>query len=675
MFQRTQKSLRKSAIKSLSVLTACLALPLGGVAQADSLPGQIVLFAGECPGGYLPADGSSIDLAAYPELTSVVLNSYGTGEEEGTINLPTADSSAVGRTYNYVYSSDETQSLSSKATSYLVKVRDDRDSLEVVEVVVGNRGGSSDPQAFVRYVTSFEMETGTTVENYAIRTKNGFALPNGQAVSGGEKDSFWFGDYCAGNGNCKNTNKSLITIALSDLKEGDLQGGFPTPPPRQMADDDDANSDVGGESELPEDFAPFQPTYCVAVGGDTAPFVEVGLEYIQGEGKRGSLAFQRIDVSGYRDSELAGLPSNCFKDGNLCLDLLAETNPGISRPNVSFRLVGENVCTAYESAGAEPPSGCGSTSFSWTTGQQFCQLVSPFTTGYAVFDAKGPNGDPLVSCQTFASDEGGTAPDLDGTLCGLLGGTYDKESGSGSAICVGPISGQVSVDNTVNSLDEFCFTAVNSFADDMGMCKPNSGIDLKTYIERCEFAGGAANFDRFGREADVANCAPPFYGTDAGFPDTYCVAQDFGRQTNLGGGSISTRLASASGQFEIVKENLLPYPGELKLSGVQIAETSGYPTAEEWGNHFDAQREALLNGGNPADSPFAYITKRDENNRPGFVAADLVDERTLILENRNTVSGDFFYRVQAQCGSGDDAYNAYYDPLIRTSGKGGTSTY
>ena len=78
----------------------------------------------------------------------------------------------------------------------------------------------------------------------------------------------------------------------------------------------------------------------------------------------------------------------------------------------------------------------------------------------------------------------------------------------------------------------------------------------------------------------------------------------------------------------------------------------------------------MLNGGNPADSPFAYITKRDENNRPGFVAADLVDERTLILENRNTVSGDFFYRVQAQCGSGDDAYNAYYDPLIRTSGKG-----
>ena len=667
MFQRTQKSLRKSAIKSLSVLTACLALPLGGVAQADSLPGQIVLFAGECPGGYLPADGSSIDLAAYPELTSVVLNSYGTGEEEGTINLPTADSSAVGRTYNYVYSSDETQSLSSKATSYLVKVRDDRDSLEVVEVVVGNRGGSSDPQAFVRYVTSFEMETGTTVENYAIRTKNGFALPNGQAVSGGEKDSFWFGDYCAGNGNCKNTNKSLITIALSDLKEGDLQGGFPTPPPRQMAGDDDTNSDFGGESELPEDFAPFQPTYCVAVGGDTAPLVEVGLEYIQGEGKRGSLAFQRIDVSGYRDSELAGLPANCFKDGNLCLDLLAETNPGISRPNVSFRLVGENVCTAYESAGAEPPSGCGSTTYSWSTGADFCQLVSPFTSEVDVFEGRTGG----VTCSVFASDAGDK--DLDADLCERLGGTY--EAAQGNAVCQGPSAGEVAVDNTVYGLNDFCRIAVNATVDELGMCKPNYGIDIKTYIDRCEFAGGRANFDRFKPETGVANCAPPFYGTDVGFPDTYCLARDFGRDTMLGGSVSVERYAIANGQFEIVKENLLPYPGELKLSGVQIAETSGYPTAEEWGNHFDAQREALLNGGNPADSPFAYITKRDENNRPGFVAADLVDERTLILENRNTVSGDFFYRVQAQCGSGDDAYNAYYDPPIRTSGKGDISDY
>ena len=56
-------------------LVAAAALPLA--AQAGPIPGQIVLFAGECPGGYLPADGSLVDLTAYPELASVVHNSYG----------------------------------------------------------------------------------------------------------------------------------------------------------------------------------------------------------------------------------------------------------------------------------------------------------------------------------------------------------------------------------------------------------------------------------------------------------------------------------------------------------------------------------------------------------------------------------------------------------------------
>ena len=108
---------------------------------------------------------------------------------------------------------------------------------------------------------------------------------------------------------------------------------------------------------------------------------------------------------------------------------------------------------------------------------------------------------------------------------------------------------------------------------------------------------------------------------------------------------------------------------------MQISRNNDYPTDQEWGNDFDAQREALLSGGDVELSPYAYITKRDENGRPGFVAADLVDERTLILENRNTLQADFFYRVQAQCGVGDDVYNAYFDPLIRTSGAGDPNKY
>jgi hypothetical protein len=98
-----------------------------------------------------------------------------------------------------------------------------------------------------------------------------------------------------------------------------------------------------------------------------------------------------------------------------------------------------------------------------------------------------------------------------------------------------------------------------------------------------------------------------------------------------------------------------------------------------WGDHFEEQRERLNGSEAPDSSDFAYITKRDENGNPGFVAADLVDERTLILENRNIsgLGGDvnYNYRVQAQCGENGDEYNAYYDPLIRTSGGGNGSRY
>lgn len=118
------------------------------------------------------------------------------------------------------------------------------------------------------------------------------------------------------------------------------------------------------------------------------------------------------------------------------------------------------------------------------------------------------------------------------------------------------------------------------------------------------------------------------------------------------------------------------YPGELRMSGVQIAiGTGGYPTADEWGNDFDRQRENLLNGGSVNDASFTYTTKRDERGRPGFVAADIVDERTLVLENRNIAQASFSYRVQAQCGDGDSAYNVYYDPQIQHDGRGGSGGF
>ena len=92
--------------------------------------------------------------------------------------------------------------------------------------------------------------------------------------------------------------------------------------------------------------------------------------------------------------------------------------------------------------------------------------------------------------------------------------------------------------------------------------------------------------------------------------------------------------------------------------------------------------------------------ERDEAYQLGFVAVDLVDERTLVLEARNVTSAEYLYRLQARCGAGDvpldldkdgypddidvnnlgleytnGAYNVYYDPQIRNDGRGGGVNY
>ena len=84
-------------VRTFAVASLAVASLLPMAAQAGPVPGQIVLFAGECPGGYLPADGSLVDLTAYPELASVVQNSYGgTGGTMGTIGLPSVALHPIG---------------------------------------------------------------------------------------------------------------------------------------------------------------------------------------------------------------------------------------------------------------------------------------------------------------------------------------------------------------------------------------------------------------------------------------------------------------------------------------------------------------------------------------------------------------------------------------------------
>ena len=598
-----------AGITSAALLGVSCYLPFS--AQASTIPGEIILVAGQCPGGFLPADGSSVDLTKYPELTAVVLDSYGTGEDMGTINLPTASSDAVAKTFDYVF--PDAPDMASGATSYLVKVNDERGFREVIEVSVSKRGGSTNPQAFIEYIASFEAQTGVTVENYAIRTKQGISLPNSAPVAAGTEGSYWFANFCSGrNGTCKQTDRNVETVALSSLEKRKLQGGYPVAVTGGTAGDTGDINEGDGEASLPPNFAPFQPQYCVAVGGDTAPLVEVGLTYAQGDGENpysGSLEFERIDVSGYKYDEL---PAGCFVDGDLCLDELQAVNPGIGRPNIAFRLVGENICRAKETV----------------------EVVSFEDCDNAPSTGTNDNGDTVFVSQLD------NAFDME-LFCEKLGGR-------------------------VHSTGAFCES------------NP-SGAKLSNSL--CNKIGGGRGDGR-NNEAISPICLPP--------EDAYVTVEQSASGNSLVNYDIKCNPENEEGCYEepqvaqcrVVTYEEQPYPGELLLSGVQIAnlfDVDGTNKANiPWGDHFEEQRDSLNGSGAPRDSDFAYITKRDENGNPGFVAADLVDERTLILENRNISGlgdGNYNYRVQAQCGENGDEYNAYYDPAIRTSGGGNISRY
>ena len=588
---------KAAGITSAALLGISFYLPFS--AQASTIPGEIILVAGQCPGGFLPADGSSVDLTKYPELTAVVLDSYGTGENMGTINLPTASSDAVAKTFDYVF--PDAPDMASGATSYLVKVNDERGFREVIEVSVSKRGGSTNPQAFIEYIASFEAQTGVTVENYAIRTKQGISLPNGAPVAAGTEGSYWFANFCSGrNGTCKQTDRNVETVALSSLEKGELQGGYPVAVTGGTAGDTGDINEGDGKASLPTDFAPFQPQYCVAVGGDTAPLVEVGLTYVQGDGENpysGSLEFERIDVSGYKYDEL---PAGCFQNGNLCLDELQEVNPGIGRPNIAFRLVGENICRARE----------------------FVEVVTFEDCSEELTGGTNSNGDIVTVTQLDP------AYDLD-SFCDILGGQ-------------------------VHSSEAFC----ESFGEGP---KLNNGL--------CNKLGGGTG-DAQNQNANSPICYPP--------DEAFVTVEQSPSTRNFDECSDCPEEPPVA-QCRVVTYEEQPYPGELLLSGVQIANQYFGDKADiPWGDHFEEQRERLNGSGAPDSSDFAYITKRDENGNPGFVAADLVDERTLILENRNISGlgdGNYNYRVQAQCGENGDEYNAYYDPAIRTSGGGNISRY
>ena len=271
---------------------------------------------------------------------------------------------------------------------------------------------------------------------------------------------------------------------VEEIRLGNLSPVFEALDPQPVDAQSTSTRDAPGTENLEDVVGDLSPKYCIAAGGDTPPVVEVGLKFTQGQGASGQLEFFRVDVSGIEidpnDPRLAD-----FFQGDIDLSVLAQVVPGITRPNVRFRLVNENACRAYE------------------------------------------------------------------------------------------------------------------------------------------------NFRYVGR--------------------------------------------GASGEVRSLYSPRKAFPGELRLTGVQIStDVDSEKPLIKWGNDFDAQRMALIQGGSARASSFAYTAHRDEQGRYGFAAVDIIDERTLIFENRNIVAADYQYRVQAQCGDPGNAYNVYYDPAMRNDGRGGT---
>ena len=352
----TIKAKAKFAAKTVTYVSAGLATSFAlsvNTASAAAV-GEIVLVAGQCPGGFIPLDGRELKGDVYPELAAVL--------NTDAIALPPL------------------------APRFSTKVETTRDT-----------GNTRDP-----------------IKQPIIKDpKEPIAVLPG---------------FIEGN---ETTN---VRTNQSDAKLGSLE-----------------------------------PKYCIATGGDTAPLVEIGLSYAPGQrGQGGELKFQRVNVSGY-----ANIPAG-FDDGDIDINALQRANPGIGRPNVSFVLVGENICVARRT----------------------------------IQDANG---------------------------------------------------------NT---------------------------------------------------------------------------------------------------------ENLF-YPGELRMSGVQVAKfTTTDKDRIPWGDDFEEQSK-LAGQGDVSEANFAYTLQQDEKGRFGFVAVDIVDDRAIVLENRNVTNADFSYRVQAQCGEPGSATNVYYDPPIRNNGGGG----
>ena len=340
----------------IAIVFGILMLVTGSVG-AEPLVGEVVLYGGaNCPAGWLQADGTTLKKVDYPELYAAIGTTHC-----ASVGGCSADDFALpdlkGRFPRGVATGTTAAGDSGGAAVSAANLPAHTHSLDGVELsgrVVA---------------TTLEGDTEVPTSTTTLADSNRTAI------------------YKAGTPDTGLAAGSAVVTGDSNTATLSAYDGSP------------------GDEILPPHVS---MQYCVASGGDTAPLIEVGLQYVEDVSfpTQGSLVPVRVDVSGFTPT--AGNTGDCFIDGNgdvsgnLCLADLAAANPGIGRPNIRFKLVGENACTARRSYcffTSTSTGGCP------TVGWQGVYSGELTLTGVQVARIDDPNNPPAKSAIPWGNDQ------------------------------------------------------------------------------------------------------------------------------------------------------------------------------------------------------------------------------------------------------------------------------
>ena len=276
-----------------------------GSSMAEPVVGQVLLYAGRvCPAGWLTADGSELSITDYPELYAAIADTHCPRDAQGVPGCAAGSFALPNLTQRFprgASSSNDTGDLGGGALS-AANLPPHTHSLDGVRLS-GRLGVSTESGDRASPTSNTMLADSNRTAIYKVSSEAGAYLDDVE-VMGGDTD-------------VTKTNETSTESAEAGI----------LPPFTNMQ-------------------------YCVASGGDTAPLVEVGLKFVEADNPPPTTAKLepiRIDVSGVEP----GGSDDCFVDsqsrvtGTLCLDKLESANKTITRPNIRFTLIGDNLCSAY----------------------------------------------------------------------------------------------------------------------------------------------------------------------------------------------------------------------------------------------------------------------------------------------------------------------------------------